>query len=41
MVDAVIVATARTLIGKLRFLEEAGGDPEIARRAAALRAKLG
>jgi hypothetical protein len=32
---------ARTLIGKLRFLEEAGGDPELAKRAAALRAKLG
>jgi 2-succinyl-5-enolpyruvyl-6-hydroxy-3-cyclohexene-1-carboxylate synthase len=32
---------ARTLIGKLRFLEEAGDRPELAARAAALRARLG
>lgn len=32
---------ARTLIGKLRFLEEAGDSPELGARAAALRSKLG
>ncbi|MSP58734.1 MAG: hypothetical protein EXR72_00045 [Myxococcales bacterium] len=32
---------ARTLLGKLRYLEETSGDDEIRVRAAALRAKLG
>jgi hypothetical protein len=32
---------SRTLVSKLRFIEETWGDPELARRAAAVRQKLG